>query len=134
MGSLFVQVLRSNVKAKSFTVEAFVVMPNHVHLLLTLPGTVTIEKAMQLIKGGFSYRASRELGFEGEIWQRGFSHEFVSDRESFIRHRNYIENNPVKAGLVSSPEEYRLGSTYLIKQKRAGAKNLETVEAIDGMT
>jgi putative transposase len=38
-------------------------MPNHLHLLMTLPGDMTIEKAMQLIKGGFSYRLKREFGY-----------------------------------------------------------------------
>jgi putative transposase len=134
MGNLFVEVLLSNVKAGKFTVESFVVMPYHVLLLLTLPGTMTIERAMQLIKGGFSYRAAKELGFKDEIWQRGFSHEFSSDRESLIRHRSYFENNPVKAGLVSSPEEYRFGSVYLMKRKQTGAKAHDPFETLYGTT
>jgi putative transposase len=48
-------------------------MPDHLHLLMTLPSDVTTEKAMQLIKGGFSYRLKRDLGYQEEAWQRGFS-------------------------------------------------------------
>jgi putative transposase len=89
---------------------------------MTVPGEMSIEKAMQLIKGGFSYRANKELGFRGEIWQRGFSDERVMDEQSLQQHREYIENNPVKAGLANSPEEYPSGSAYLKKRKRAGAE------------
>jgi putative transposase len=48
-------------------------MPDHVHLLITISGDSTIERVMQFIKGGFSYRLKRELGYLGEVWQRGFS-------------------------------------------------------------
>jgi putative transposase len=104
------------------TVHDFAVMPNHVHILMTVPGDVSLEKAMQLIKGGFSFRANRELGFRGEIWQRGFSDVRIVDDLSFQHHREYIENNPVKAGLANSPDEYPFGSRYLKKHKRAGAE------------
>jgi putative transposase len=122
MAELFVDVLRSNMKSGKLIVHDFVVMPNHVHILMTLPGDMSIEKAMQLIKGGFSFRANKELGFRGEIWQRGFSDVRIVDEQSFQQHREYIENNPVKAGLASSPEEYEYGSACLKKRKNAGAK------------
>jgi putative transposase len=76
----------------------------------------------QLIKGGFSYRAGKELGFRGEIWQRGFSDVIVADDRNFEQHQQYIDDNPVKAGLASEVGEYPFGSTYLKRQKRAGAK------------
>jgi len=109
-------------RAGRISVHDFVVMPNHVHILFTIPGDMSVEKAMQLIKGGFSFRANKELGFRGEIWQRGFSDVRIVDEQSFEQHRGYIENNPVKAGLVSSPDEYPYGSLFLKKQKHAGAK------------
>ena len=72
MAALFIEVLRSHMRAGVFTAHEFTVMPNHVHILLTTPPALTVEKAMQLIKGGFSFRAKKELGFSGEIWQRDF--------------------------------------------------------------
>ena len=125
MADLFIDVLRSTMRSVKINVHDFVVMPNHVHILMTIPGVMSIEKAMQLIKGGFSYRANKELGFRGEIWQRGFSDVRVNDEQGFEQHREYIENNPVKAGLTNSPEEYPYGSVYLKKRKRAGAKARE---------
>ena len=108
-------------------------MPDHVHLLLTLPGCLSLEKAMQFIKGGFSFRVGRELGFRGEIWQRGFSDVQVTDQQSFRSHRNYIHHNPVRAGLAEIPEEYPYGSAHLRKLKRAGAK-AQSQLADDGTT
>ena len=122
MASLFIDVLRSYTQAGRFTVHDFVVMPNHVHILLTVPGEISLEKAVQLIKGGFSFRAKRELGFQGEIWQRGFSDVRIADSASFRQHRAYIEANPVKAGVVVLAEDYAYSSAYLKKAKRAGLK------------
>src|SRR5437660_2183903 len=120
MATLFIDVLRSY--SGKFKIHEFTVMPDHFHLLVTLDGDLTIEKAVQLIKGNFSYRAKKELGFQGEVWQKGFSEDRVYDRESFLAHKSYIENNPVKAGLVRSAEEYPYCSTYLRRMKLAAAK------------
>jgi REP-associated tyrosine transposase len=117
MAALFIDVLRSYVLAKKFRVHDFVVMPNHFHLLITIDGEMSIEKALQLIKGNFSYRAKKELGFQREIWQKGFSEVRILDRRNFLSHRSYIESNPVKAGLADLPEQYLYGSAFLRKQK-----------------
>jgi putative transposase len=86
---------------------------------------MSLEKAMQLIKGSFSFRANKERGFRGEIWQRGFSGVRIVDEQRFGEHRTYINSNPVKACLVNSAEEYPYGSAYLKKKKRARAKARE---------
>ncbi len=120
--TLMIDVLRSYVAARKFQLHDFVIMPNHMHLLITVNGDMTIEKAMQFIKGGFSFRLKREFGYSGEVWQPGFSEVRVRDRHSFLQHRKYIAENPVKAGLVESSEEYPYCFTYLAKRKAAGAK------------
>ena len=119
---LLIEVLRSNVAAGRFQLHDFVIMPDHLHLLMTLPSDMTIEKAMQLIKGGFSYRLKKEYGFQGEVWQRGFSEVRVNDRESWSHYREYIGQNPVKAGLVNSPQQYPCSYTYLARRKAQGLK------------
>jgi putative transposase len=50
------------VAAGKFRLHDFVVMPDHLHLLITVGSGMTIEKAMQFIKGGFSYRLKKECG------------------------------------------------------------------------
>jgi putative transposase len=83
---------------------------------------------MQLIKGGFSYRLKREFGYQGEVWQRGFSEVRLRDGRSFFEHRDYIVQNPVKAGLVDSAEQYPYCYTYLARKKAQGLKPRSFVE------
>jgi putative transposase len=130
---LLIEVLRSNMAAGNFQLHDFVIMPNHLHLLMTLPTDTTIEKAMQLIKGGFSYRLKKEYAFKGEVWQRGFSEVRVNDRESWSHYREYIGQNPVKAGLVPSPEQYPYSYTYLARRKGQGLKP-ESAQGLYGTT
>jgi|SRR6516225_3540952 putative transposase len=120
MANLFIDVLRDYVTAKKFVLNDFVVMPDHFHLIFTLDGEMTMEKAVQLVKGRFSYRAKKELGFQHEIWQPGFSDERIWDRESFLAHRKYIDENPVKAGLAKTAEEYPYCSAYFRKKRNRG--------------
>lgn len=119
---LFIDVLRRYVAAGKFEMHDFVVMPDHVHLLIEVDEAATIERAMQLIKGRFSFRVKRECLYAGEVWQPGFSDERIKDEESFQRVREYIAQNPVKAGLVDSAEEYPYCYTYLAKKKALAQK------------
>lgn len=119
---LLVEVLRSCVGAGRFEVHDFVVMPDHVHLLITVGEGVTIERAMQWIKGGFSYRIKREAGYLGEVWQKGFSEVRVNDRTSYLRHREYIAQNPVRAGLVNAAETFAWCYESLRRKKAAAAE------------
>ena len=59
---LLVDVLRSYMAAGKFRIHDFVIMPNHLHVLLTVGNDMSIEKAMQFIKGGFSYRSKKSTG------------------------------------------------------------------------
>ena len=125
---LLIDVLRSNVAAGRFQLHDFVIMPDHLHLLMTLPVDLTIEKAMQLIKGGFSYRLKKTFGYQGEVWQRGFSEVRILDGRSFFELRGYIAQNPVKAGLVERAEQYPYCYTYLASRKAEGLKPKSLVE------
>lgn len=117
---LLIDTMRSYAKANKFVMHDFVVMPNHLHALMTIDNLTSIERAVQLIKGRFSYRVTKELGYQGEVWQPGFSEVRILDRASFLKHREYIEQNPVKAGLAEKPEDYPFGSAYFKKKKRSG--------------
>ncbi len=93
-----------------YLLHEFVVMPNHLHLLLT--PIVTLERALQFIKGGFSYRARKELGYAGEIWQPSYYDRRVRDMQEYLNFREYIRQNTVSRGLAAEPEEYPYGSAY----------------------
>jgi hypothetical protein len=82
-------------------------MPNHIHLLIT-PTGVTLERAMQLIKGGFSHRLKSKI----TVWQRGFDDRRMRTREEFLSAKDYIHQNPVEARLVVNADEYRWSSAW----------------------
>ena len=90
-----------------YKLHAFVLMPDHIHLLLT-PNEITLERTVQLIKGGFSRRLESSL----PIWQQSFTDRRIRDREDFITHREYIHHNPVRARLCQQPEDYPYSSAY----------------------
>jgi putative transposase len=88
-----------------YKLHAYVVMPDHLHLLIT--PSEAVEKSVQLVKGGFSFRAKRELEWSGEIWQKGFTDHRIRDEEDWERHLEYIRANPVDARLASDPILYQ---------------------------
>ena len=107
---LFLSTLFSYRDQSKFLVHEFVIMPNHVHLLVSsLPGT-TLERSIQFIKGGFSFRAGKELGIRKELWQRGYIDHRIRDDTDYHHHRSYIWSNPVKAQLCEKAEAFRFSS------------------------
>ena len=93
-----------------FLLHEFVLMPDHLHLLITQSTTVTIEKAMQMIKGGSAFKLKREFATTFPIWHAGFHDRWVRDAQEYGARVQYIRMNPVKARLVERPEEYAFSS------------------------
>ncbi len=106
---LFLETLHSY-RGRSYLLHEYVLMPDHFHVLIT-PGE-TIERAAQFIKGGFSFRAKKELGSSMEIWQRGFSDHRIRDWKDFEIHVDYIFRNPVGRNLVESAKDYQYCSAF----------------------
>ena len=112
MASLLLEVLYENRAKQRISLHEFVIMPNHFHLLIMLAADIALEKVIQFVKGGFSYRAKKELGFKSEIWQVGFTNHRIRDAVDYDRHRSYIHQNPVAARLVERPELFRYSSAF----------------------
>lgn len=93
-----------------YKLHAFVVMPEHIHALLTPGENTTLEKAMQMIKGGSAYRMGKELNYKLPVWQAGYHDRWIRDAEEYETRRRYIELNPVTARLVERAEDYALSS------------------------
>jgi len=108
---LFLQTLYGYRRRGKFQLHAFVLMPDHVHLLLTPAPDLTLERAMQLIKGGYSHAVGQEIS-RCEIWQKGFTDHRIRDTQDFVGHRLYIHQNPVMGKLVAAPAEYRYCSAF----------------------
>ncbi len=88
----------------------YVLMPDHFHILIT--PSVSLERALQFIKGGFSYRVKKELESPMEIWQTGFSDHRIRDAEDYHIHVEYIYRNPVGRKLVERAIEYPYCSAF----------------------
>jgi putative transposase len=103
---LFLSVLRDDRGRGRYEIHAFVVMPDHFHLILTPAHDVSLEKAMQFIKGGFSFR----LRSKTKVWQESFASERMKDVRGYEAHRDYIHANPVRQHLCASAEEFAYSS------------------------
>jgi REP element-mobilizing transposase RayT len=102
-----------------YRLHAWVVMPNHVHLLIT--PRVELPKIMHSVKGFTAREANRLLGRTGlPFWQKESFDHWIRNNREFERIRAYIERNPVTAGLVASPEEYCWSSVVARPQSEAG--------------
>ena len=110
---LLLSVLRENRAKKRFEIHEFVFLRDHIHLIVTPAPLVSLEKAMQFVKGGFSYRAKKEMNFQGEIWQKGYNEHRIKDAIEYAQHVEYVRMNPVKKGLVDRPEEHLYSSARL---------------------
>jgi putative transposase len=113
MAALLINVLSHYQQQGKYWLHEFVIMPDHLHLLITPAAPTTIEKALQFIKGGFSFRAKKELGISGDIWQTSFYDHRVRDAIEYSRFRYYIHMNPVRRGLTQSPEEFSHSSVRM---------------------
>ena len=102
---LLIETLHHYSKQGNYKLHAFVVMPDHIHLLLT-PETIALERAVGLIKGGFSHRIESKL----PVWQRGFTDHRIRDEQDFATRLNYIHTNPVTARLSKNPASYPYSS------------------------
>ena len=96
----------------NYALHAWVVMPNHVHMLITPLSNVS--SLMQRLKGATAREANRQLGRSGTpFWQHESYDRLVRDAREFRRIENYIIQNPVRAGLSASPETFRWSSAWL---------------------
>jgi hypothetical protein len=76
-------------------------------------------------RGGFSYRAKREINFPLEIWQASFVNHRIRDAEDYKHHHTYIWENPVRAGLRERPELFAWSSASLRVELDAPPPGLE---------
>ena len=97
-------------QGEQYALSAWSVMPNHVHAVVTPLESQPLSKIIQSWKSVSAHRINRMLSRKGPVWQRESFDHLVRDERSFERFVAYTENNPVVAGLVGQPEEWRFGS------------------------
>ena len=93
-----------------YQVHAFVLMPDHFHILLTPAETITLERAVQFIKGGSAHEMGEKLQMRFPVWQRGFSDHRIREHADYNKHLYYLLQNPVKRNLALTPREYAWSS------------------------
>lgn len=93
-----------------YLLHEFVIMPDHLHLILTPGRTTSLERAVMLIKGGSSYDIHLMRGHKMKTWQPGFHDWTIRDEADYRSKRRYIWMNPVRAGLVEGAEGWQFSS------------------------
>ena len=94
----------------AYLLHEFVIMPDHLHVMLTPNSVTSLERAVQLIKGGSSHRIHKERGGRMEIWQMGFHDWTIRDLDDWMAKANYIHMNPLRARLCERPEAWPYSS------------------------
>jgi len=94
---------------RRYDLRAWMVMPNHIHALFKVDST-----PMSRIVEGWKSCTSRDvgklLGRRGQFWEEDYWDTFMRDADHEMKTRRYVENNPVNAGLVRDPKEWRWSS------------------------
>jgi putative transposase len=130
---IFIESLLHYRDGGSYLLHEFVLMPDQFHVLLTPSQSISIERAVQFVKGGSAKVIRERLAFHFPVWQRGFSDHRIRDAADFEAHARYLAQNPVKRRLASKPEEYRWSSAsraFLMDEVPQGLKPLRAAEAV----
>jgi putative transposase len=104
--AIFIDTLMRYRDDDAHALHAFVLMPDHFHLLLTPAVDKTVERVMQYVKGGSAHAIRQRLSFSFPVWQRGFSDHRIRDEADFEGHVGYIQRNPLRRRLAAAPEAY----------------------------
>jgi putative transposase len=128
---IFVDSLQHYCQEGAYSLHAFVLMPDHFHLLITPATDTTIERAVQYVKGGSARRLGLERNLHFPVWQRGFSDHRVRDYADYENHVRYIGENPVRKKLVVTAQDYLWSSAsgnYALDEAPQGLKPQERGE------
>jgi len=97
---------------QNYRLSAWVVMPNHIHFLATPRQNIELSQIAHSVKSYTAHEANKLLKRTGQFWQHEPFDRYIRNRKHFVSVVRYIENNPVKAGLCSLPEDWRFSSAF----------------------
>lgn len=100
--------------AERYFLHAYVIMPDHVHLLVQPVDGWTLAKILQSLKGFTARQINSHLGRKGAFWQDESFDHLVRNEEDWFDKFDYIHDNPVKAGLVKNPQDYPFSSLVTV--------------------
>ena len=99
---------------------AWVVMPNHVHFLARILEGQSLSDIMHSIKSYTAHEANKILGKAGSFWYKESFDRYIRDEDHYFNTVAYIQNNPVKARLCASPEDWEFSSTFFKRNASPG--------------
>ena len=108
--SLLIETLEGSRRRLGFLVCGYVLMPDHWHALIWTGYPLTISQVIHDIKKVSARRLHEQRGTEGPLWQHQFWDRFVRHAKEFNDRLTYMHLNPVRKGLVNTPEEWRWSS------------------------
>src|SRR5947207_259299 len=126
----FLEELERLRQSEQFRIEGYVVMPTHIHLLVNEPKKGNPSTVMQLLKQRTAARFNRERGAPvgSKFWQARF-HDFnVYSHEKRVEKIHYMHHNPIKAGLVDDPLEWKWSSCRFYRLDEKGPVTIEFQE------
>ena len=108
---------------KKYELICWCIMPNHVHTLIAPVEGMSLSEIMYDWKSYTTHAINKALNRKGKLWMMEYFDRFIRDNDHFQKVVNYIHNNPVKAGLVADPADWRWSSagSYLGSQVSAPA-------------
>lgn len=115
----FLEILKHYKKKYNFKLYAYCLMPNHIHLIIDVRKTNDLAKIMQGLTQTYTIWFNHKHKTVGRLWQGRFKSMLIQKDRYLIDCLGYIETNPMRANLVSSPADYPWGSW----QERILAKN-----------
>ncbi|MCY7349036.1 MAG: transposase [Pyrinomonadaceae bacterium] len=102
---------------RKYRLTAWVIMPNHIHFLAAPLENVELREIAHSIKSYTAHEANKLLKRNGQFWQHEPFDRYIRNRKHFVNVIEYIENNPVKAGLCAAAEDWKFSSAYYKKEK-----------------
>jgi REP element-mobilizing transposase RayT len=93
-----------------YHMAAWVIMPNHVHMLCTPRPSYSLAQIMHSLKSFTASKANKTLNRSGRFWQKEYFDRYIRNARHFAKAVAYIESNPVKANLCDNPTDWPFGS------------------------
>jgi putative transposase len=109
---LFLSFVKKAKRKFHFHLWDFCIMDNHIHFLIKPGKDANLSQIMQWIKCNFAKAWNKVHGLKGHVWGERFYSRIISGIMDFLRVREYIAENPVKAGLVEQAVDWVFGSLY----------------------
>lgn len=108
----YLQLLSASAKEHRLAVHHFVLMPNHVHLILWVQEAGGLSRAMQHVNLRYALFYQRRYRHSGHLWQGRFKSLLIDQESSLLACGRYVELNPVRAGLINDPAQYPWSSYH----------------------